>query len=361
MPEKFFGDHFLTLFLIAGFSMKLAMRRKSRDTQSGYLWLTVITVTLLVAQEHLEVLAAQNEALRFWRILLSVLGYTLRPVAALGLVMVVAYREKHRLLLWIPAIVNCLIVSTAFFSPVVFSFDEYYDFTRGPMGYTPFVVGYLYILMVLWFTNRRFGPDFTWERRVLSLCALCTALASMVDAWVGGSRLNAAIIISSVFYHMFIRTQDVNRDAMTGLLNRQAYYEDSELYRARVTAVASIDMNGLKRINDAEGHDAGDRALAAIGQCLLSAAGKDVIPYRVGGDEFLILFLKKDEDAVRCVLDAVRSAVQEQGLSVAMGYFCRAGGETVDEMYKLSDGRMYADKAAYYQRAENNRRRRRGD
>jgi len=360
MLTSFLDDHFLTIFLMAGFSMKLAMRKQTRDTQIRYLWLTVLCVGVLVVADSLEVFAAENPSLRFWRILFSVIGYIVRPVAALSVMLVVASQiSRRKLLLWLPAILNALIMCTAFFSPVAFSYNADYEFIRGPLGYSVFIAGFFYIAMVLWYTNKRFGKGHVWESRVLYLCAISTALSAVVDAIAGGSHLNPAILISVVFYYMFIRTQDTNRDSVTNLLNRQSFYEDSELYQPRVTAVASLDMNGLKRLNDTRGHDAGDQALAAIGQCMLASASRSVIPYRMGGDEFAIVFLRQEEDTVRAVMETIQSAVREAGYSVAAGYACRTDRESINELYKLSDQKMYADKAVYYNTPGHNRRRRR--
>ncbi|MBR6891606.1 MAG: hypothetical protein IKN05_11500 [Clostridia bacterium] len=57
---------------------------------------------------------------------------------------------KHRTWrLWIPALVNLAINLTAFFSPIAFSFDQEYHFVRGPLGYSVFIVGMLYMAQIL--------------------------------------------------------------------------------------------------------------------------------------------------------------------------------------------------------------------
>ena len=358
MLSDFLNVHFITLFLILGFSMKLAMRKSTRDAEIRYLWMTVGCVVVLMFADFLEVVMSQDPDKRFWRILFSVIGYSVRPMAALGIVLVVADRKKKKWLLWIPAIVNGLLMCTAFFSPVAFCFNEEYSFRRGPLGYVVFAVGFLYIIMVLWFTTKRFNEDHPWEKRVLYLCALFVVLATFADALWGGEHLNEAIMIVVVFYYMFIRSQDTNRDALTKLLNRQSFYEDSELYQPQVSAVASLDMNGLKRLNDSQGHDAGDRALSAIGECMLASAGRTVIPYRMGGDEFAILFLRENEYVVQAVLQQIQTKVKDAGLGLSVGYAVRTQNETINELHQLADQKMYVEKSAYYSLPGRNRRRR---
>ena len=82
------------------------------------------------------------------------------------------------------------------------------------------------------------------------------------------------------------------RDPLTGLANRRLFFEllDAELARAERSglplAVAFLDLNGFKRINDTYGHDAGDAVLCETARRLMSVVrGTDVVA-RLGGDEF---------------------------------------------------------------------------
>ena len=83
MFKNFLNMDFLTIFLILGFSMKLAMRKRARDTHIPYLWLTVFCTVGLVAAVNLEYWAQEDPDRIFWRTLFNVIGYSLRPVASL--------------------------------------------------------------------------------------------------------------------------------------------------------------------------------------------------------------------------------------------------------------------------------------
>jgi diguanylate cyclase (GGDEF)-like protein len=270
-------------------------------------------------------------------------------MAVLSLVLVTTYNYRRKWLLWLPCILNALCMCTAFFSPLAFYFDEVdYAFRRGPLGYSVFVVCAIYLVLLLWSVNRRFGKNQPWEQRTLYFCGVFSAAAAVLDILRGGTRLSTSIMISAIFFYIFLRTQDASRDALTHLLNRQAFYDDAPMNEAQISAVASADMNGLKAINDSEGHAAGDRAIAAIGGCLLHRASRSVIPYRVGGDEFLILFLKTPEPEVRAALERFRSDVEAAGCSISLGVAFREEDETLMELYRRSDERMYEDKERWY-------------
>ena len=89
MIGSFINVHFSTLFLIILCGIKLYAQQKSRDAELRFFWMTLICCFLLVVEDILETFAAQDPALRFWRILFSVIGYALRPTAAVGLLLVI--------------------------------------------------------------------------------------------------------------------------------------------------------------------------------------------------------------------------------------------------------------------------------
>ncbi len=355
--REFFYQHYITMIMVIAFSIKLFWQRKTGDAEVRYFWMTIICCFLLVIQDVSETFASSDPDLRFMRTLLSIIGYALRPLAAVGLLMVVCPRENRTWMILIPAAVNLAVNLTAFFSPIAFSFDEDYAFTRGPLGYVVFIVGILYMIQLLVLTWRRFYDRNAAERWILILCAVSCIGASVVDAVSGGSHLNEASMISAIFFYLFLRAHDNRLDPLTSLQNRFALYEDFANQDRNIAAVASLDMNGLKQLNDTEGHAAGDRALREIGRCLGSIDSRDTIAYRIGGDEFVVLFLQQGADEVQRKLDRVREDVLAAGCSLSIGWVMRENGESVESALHRSDQNMYGEKAVYYQQSGRNRRR----
>lgn len=360
MLTELLDRHFIPLFLIIGLSLKLWSKRSSTDHSLHYYWLTVITTLVLIVADSLESWSQGNPQLRFWRILFSVIGYIMRPTAALSIALIIYPEQRRPRWLWIPNIVNMLIYCTAFFSPIAFSYGEAYNFIRGPLGYTVFVVSFLYIAFCVWMTWKRFrDKDHSRERYVLYLCAASCVIAALIDMNRGGAHLNTAIIASSVFLYMFLRSIDTNRDSLTKLLNRLSFFEDCGKFGASVSAVGSADMNGLKRLNDVVGHEAGDKALMEIGRILEDLGGKNILTYRVGGDEFSLLFLRQDEETVSKVMETLKERVSAKGYSVSTGYAMRGGKyASVQDLIRWADESMYANKADFYRDQEHDRRQR---
>lgn len=151
------------------------------------------------------------------------------------------------------------------------------------------------------------------------------------------------------------------RDPLTGLANRRLLDEllDTELARSRRTgtplAVAYIDVDGLKQVNDAHGHDAGDLVLRETARRLLKAVrGADVVA-RIGGDEFVVVFEPDDPSSDRLV-DRIETLLAEPIDAGAAGALrcpasigtadTRTVGTSPERLLAAADDAMYQVKRA---------------
>ena len=148
------------------------------------------------------------------------------------------------------------------------------------------------------------------------------------------------------------------RDPLTGLANRRLFKELLEADLARTQrsgqplAVAYLDLDDFKDINDSFGHDVGDKVLCATAQRLLAVVrGADVVA-RLGGDEFVIVYEPNDPSADRLVqrIEAALSSPIDIGDSVEV--FCPASVGVADTRTVGYDSArlLAAADAAMYQR-----------
>ena len=358
MLDELLGRHFVSLFLILLFSIRLSSQKTSQDHELRYFWMTVLSCLLLVVEDLVELDSSLRPEMRFWRTLSSAAGYVLRSTATLGLVLVVCRPEQRRIGLWIPWIVNLLVCCTAFFTDWAFGFDEEYRFYRGPLGYVSFAVPILYLLALLWMTFQRYNGagDGLTDRLTLLGCAVLCLSSALLDALRGGVRLHEAILISSFMFYVFLRSCDARRDPLTRLLNRQSMYDDFAGRFRYVTAAVSLDMNGLKRLNDTYGHQAGDEALKEVGGILIEAVGRQTRAYRVGGDEFVMLFYRQEEAKVQETLERIQEKASGKEYGLAYGYAMRRAEDNPDSLLHRADMEMYGRKAEYYKTSSHDRR-----
>lgn len=155
-------------------------------------------------------------------------------------------------------------------------------------------------------------------------------------------------------------------DVLTQLRNRAFYAEELN----RITrkgpwplAIIAIDLNGLKAVNDEQGHAAGDSMLRRVGEVLAKAVDAPSCAARIGGDEFTVLLPGCDERAAVAVKERILSLLElnnqfypGQHLSLAMGLACCDSGDAVESAINRADQAMYAEKNRYYQQKDVDRR-----
>ena len=162
-------------------------------------------------------------------------------------------------------------------------------------------------------------------------------LASEIASYQMFDRLR---ILSS----MDMLTGVYNRNEMNNRVDRLSEGEGS----GKPIGIVFADLNGLKHVNDTEGHLAGDLLLKNSAMLLQNVfVGNEI--YRAGGDEFMILI----EDATPEVLEWQVERIKKQAgaykdVSFSVGFCCEKDGKNVRKALKIADQRMYEDKEKYY-------------
>ena len=156
-----------------------------------------------------------------------------------------------------------------------------------------------------------------------------------------------------------------NTDELTRCYNRRAYEEDiNKLNLSKEWVYVSMDLNGLKRANDSFGHVAGDELIRAAADCMKSSFSEHGKVYRVGGDEFVVIITKdipQFENMLRTFEQRVASWHGEfvESMAVSYGYVFSTERmwNSILDISKASDERMYESKEQYYIRSGMDRRR----
>ena len=145
---------------------------------------------------------------------------------------------------------------------------------------------------------------------------------------------------------MFLYIHLSSLDPLTGLMNRQSYYQDIETKGDKVIGVLSADLNELKYLNDTFGHSAGDEALIKTARTLDTIMRPFTTIYRVGGDEFIAFYYKGGEDLIKSDIIDLKSKLLEDNYSCSFGYSMRIDEkQPIENIIVLADKEMYIDKA----------------
>ncbi len=311
-----------------------------------------VSVLVLIFSEIGERTSAGLSHPTVFRILMSVLGYTARPAIAYFFALI-PFRNKiskYGVYLAVPVMVSFVVSCTAFFSPIAFSFNESNTFHRGPLGYLPFIISGIYLAILVYFGIIRLRSKEYHETAICSLITFMCLLGVLLESKFDYSGLlPAACIIGEVFYYMYFLINKYSRDTLTDAFLRNRFYHDIDVKNTAKYFIL-FDINGLKRINDTFGHIAGDKALVAFSESAFACLPSTVPLYRMGGDEFAILYATDSEEKIRMLLERIRAEAEDNGLTYgfSVGYARFTCGKDFNQAYADADAMLYRNKSAYW-------------
>jgi diguanylate cyclase (GGDEF)-like protein len=154
-------------------------------------------------------------------------------------------------------------------------------------------------------------------------------------------------------------------DPLTGLGNRRALEQriaemiQSISDKGRLLTIVAIDFDGFKSVNDAFGHEAGDRCLVFLAELLKTSLRKDDTAIRIGGDEFIVLMPDQNVEAARTAAHRIASlfaqlpwtdqsvkGVNRPTLSFGLASERVKSEATLDALMRRADEALYASKQA---------------
>jgi diguanylate cyclase len=145
-------------------------------------------------------------------------------------------------------------------------------------------------------------------------------------------------------------SSDATRDELTGLFNRRAWnrelrgcFNDAQRDGSWFSIV-NIDLDGLKIVNDSEGHEAGDALIKRMGVALYESVAPPATVYRWGGDEFAMLVPDAEAAAVATVIEVIESVAPRFSYGIA----CYPDdSDNLTDLQRCADERMYEVKQAH--------------
>ena len=263
--------------------------------------------------------------------------------------------------------------------------DENNHYSHGPL-YGIYIAVYLLVIILVTIEFLLYGRSYYQQNRASLYAVLVLLIVGIIFQEISGSQHRTAYITLTLgsclmyihyeaFYlivadeHIRQQQKQIAQDVLTGMFSRNAYaMAMKELSGIKTMpedlTVFTIDINGLKSINDSMGHDAGDTLIIGAARCIEAAFGRISKCYRTGGDEFVVL-ANMNKDQAKTVLhnlahETIRwSNKAGMELSLSAGYALAKDhpNMTAEQLVHESDLAMYAAKAEYYQSRGLNRRR----
>ena len=217
-----------------------------------------------------------------------------------------------------------------------------------------------------------------WRANLVNT-AILTTLGIWLFYYFQPDALPLAVLLSSlaVIYLFTILIDSyflAYRDELTGLASRRALY-NLVLSLGRKYSVAMLDIDHFKKFNDTYGHDVGDQVLRLVAAKMARVSGGGKV-FRYGGEEFTIVFPRKDTQAILDDLEDVRESIEDYrivlredkrkknsnaqakakrgksrnvgkktvSVTISIGVAERLGGESFDQALKRADQALYRAK-----------------
>jgi len=154
--------------------------------------------------------------------------------------------------------------------------------------------------------------------------------------------------------------EEASRDALTQVLNRRSFDQDlatcieyAEQNKFSDTLLGIIDLDGMKKINDTQGHDAGDQLLKVFSESLTACSRPEDKIYRLGGDEFAMILNGAGFAQINVIQKRVENAVKKTRQANFTDIDASIGFASLSEIkmdasawFQLADERMYKHKKA---------------
>lgn len=176
------------------------------------------------------------------------------------------------------------------------------------------------------------------------------ALFSSISSFLKGIGVVAFSLLSRK--EIMERLENISfRDQLTGAFNRNALFE----HHAKQSSINSIgvifcDITGLKRTNDSMGHEAGDQIIKHCYQLIRETLESEQV-YRVGGDEFVVVFYNMNKADFCKEIYKLRKRIKEETYHIAIGYhWTDQQPLNLESSISKADKIMYQDKQEYYDR-----------
>lgn len=163
--------------------------------------------------------------------------------------------------------------------------------------------------------------------------------------------------ISNPLYHDY-----ANTDRLTDLKNKNSF--DTDMHNIENSpkqekySIVVIDLNGLKKVNDTQGHQVGDRFIQNSARILKASVKENhQVIYRIGGDEFVIIVRNNSLQELEDLVLEIRKNIEEENncncmkISMSIGYavFDHAIDRNFSQTFQRADIMMYQNKRKYYE------------
>ena len=355
----------LLLSLVAVHAFSKLQRRGNADHRV-FLALLVLTMVMLVL-EIFSVVLNSPAFIGFITVhkLVDMIGFTLTPLVPIFALLFIRAKTdsckniNRKLVLWLglPLFVNTILSIGSFQFNWIFSITDENVYLRGPLWFVSPLTSYFYYaanLLLLYKAREKLHRE---ELLMISLLILSPGVLSVFQLYfyVYLTLWNSIAIAVVVNYILIVQSQ-IKIDPLTRLGNRAAYDEQLEILSRKenlVLTVVNIDLDNFKTINDAFGHQEGDKVLRLFAEHIKEVFDGKGVSIRLGGDEFIVLVNENRKEIVETYIKTLKGSMKAYNENSGIPYQIKfsygmaifsSSYKDVHELVRYSDKLMYQEK-----------------
>lgn len=260
-----------------------------------------------------------------------------------------------------PLVAIIVLVLANCFTGIIFTVGGALGYRRGPLFFLPFLLVIAYLVggmaVTLAVRSREESKDERARYAFLAFVVLIPLAGMMVQMCFYGWWLMWPCMATMLFLvYLNVQNSRIECDSLTRLGNRRAFDRRLRTFQRQADGcwcLFMVDVDGLKAVNDAYGHAAGDELLCRMADVLRAALPEeDAHVFRLGGDEFAALASCESAEEAEFLIARLEEARRENAgqheaaLEFSVGYAMSRAGEAPDELMQRVDKEMYSCKAA---------------
>jgi diguanylate cyclase (GGDEF)-like protein len=355
------------VMLLLSIAVHACFKLNRKDKAHRLLLILICLTTFILILEILSVVLNSSDYIDFivTQKVVDTLGFALAPLVPI-VATLYAYKRINRYKrisiekfswLAVPAVVNGILSLGSYHHNWVFSITNENIYVRGPLWLVSPMTSYFYYVIHLLFLYSNRNKLNKEELIVISSLTLIPAVLSIFQLYYFiyltiWNSVGLAVVIN----YIYIMHDQAKRDPLTGLGNRMAYDEYLAIWNRKsnsVLSVVNIDLDDFKNINDAFGHQEGDKVLKFFARQLEEVFGGIGVAIRLGGDEFILLLQERRrerlEKYVKSLNDKIDEYNQNNNMSYHIQFSCGIAifDDSYDNIYEFmqsSDKLMYEEK-----------------
>lgn len=340
-------------------------RVMENNLKRSFSYTIVLTVIIILSEVGTILVGDSGASLTGLNIFFNIVGFSLSPFIPIFLIGIfdARYLKTHKVL-FLPAIINAILVLLSPFFKLIFYVDSNNNYIRGSIFFVfaiIYIINILLLVVITWHVSRKKLYPIKWKIAALASFTIIGTFIQIFSPAIYSTW--HCVTLSLLLFYIILFDFEGSFDALTQIYNRTAFEKKLlNLKGKKMFSIIMIDINDFKAVNDTWGHEYGDIVLKEVAETIKNSFDSSYSHYRIGGDEFCIISKDINRERIDRQLEELnvrltkRRKINVHFPTVAFGYslFQGESNSNVKKTLNEADGKMYEHKQKQKQNIDSN-------